>query len=106
MHLAGSASGRNRPQGRARHAVIASWGAIASEVHESPLATHSEALTQSWMGPADVDGQVPTKHPVRRSISAQQMRPAGQSETLRHGSGIPPLDEKIDGEPLELVEPP
>jgi hypothetical protein len=39
-------------------------------------------------------------------MSAQQMRPAGQSETLRHGSGIPPLEEKIDGEPPELVVPP
>jgi hypothetical protein len=58
------------------------------------------------MGPADVAGQVPTKHPVRRSISAQQMRPAGQSETLRHGSGIPPLDEKIEEEPLDPVEAP
>jgi hypothetical protein len=58
------------------------------------------------MGPAAVDGQVPTKHPVRRSMSAQQMRPAGQSETLRHGSGIPPLDEKIDDEPLEPAELP
>ena len=86
--------------------MIASCGAIASEVHESPFAAHSAALTHSWMGPADVDGQVPTKHPVRRSISAQQMRPAGQSETLRHGSGIPPLEEKIDGAPLALVVPP
>lgn len=86
--------------------MIGSCGAIASEVHESPLATHSEALTQSWIGPADVDGHVPTKHPVRRSISAQQMRPAGQSETLRHGSAIPPLEEKIDGAPLELPAPP
>ena len=89
-----------------RHAVIASCGAIASEVHESPLATHSDACTQSWIGPAEVEGQEPTKHPVTRSMSAQQTRPAGQSETLRQGSGIPPLEEKIDGVPPELAVPP
>ena len=81
--------------------MIASCGAIASEVHESPFATHSDASTQSWIGPADVDGQVPTKHPVRRSMSAQQMRPAGQSDTPRHGCGMPPLEAKNDDEPPE-----
>ena len=85
--------------------MTASCGAIASEVHESPLSAHSDGRTQSWMGPADVDGHVPTKHPVRRSMSAQQMRPEGQSEALRHGSGIPPLEAKIDAPPPELGAP-
>jgi hypothetical protein len=39
-------------------------------------------------------------------MSAQQTRPEGQSETLKQGVGMPPLEEKIDDPPPELVLPP
>jgi hypothetical protein len=85
--------------------VYGSWGAIASEVQTSPGVTHSEARRHSWIGPDAVDGHAPTKHPVRRSMSAQQTRPPWQSATLRQGVGMPPLDEKIEGDPLEPPDP-